>query len=699
MKLRDVLRVEDEVVKQKTLKKVFMPYSEDIEIDGCEKEALTILLNLSFYPKGAKHINWLGDERALDYLTEQDNLTASLAEVQWFHTHNLKYPDCRVSKQNIIGEPLPADDVFISSATLKPSLGWAHNSAAYRYTIWLLNSFIWQSQPTNILTLIEQQNPIWLDLLRAFGLSEKSLERLRTEIELQLSSQSFPRYVDSYSKQLRFPWNGDYLSITPVVSHAMQRELEHRYRNAESHLKFVTLSFPNSASIGNLCGSVGGNMQVLNYPLDVPSSTNRSTLRKTLADSRLASGRYFDDFQLTNERICKVLSRLTGTETPTTHKRRIKSRKDQSRILRKQVALWMLPLIELRDRFDNDEREGVIEEHESLVQDFLTLPESDLPALVSQFNQRLHYVFQENKFTRKFAYHPKLLQVVKSQIVWVLNKLSKPQEDEVSGQGEQYIYLSSLRVQDSLAMSCPYLCGVPSLTAIWGFVHHYQREFNRSINSDVFYEFAGFSIYVRSQSITLGAKLTEPNSVEKVRALSNAKRPTIRTDRFADLEIDLVIRVKSHGKLSNYCAELKSVLPLSLAGGSLFQPLISSKIDWLRTFESRSSLFHSLKGLPVYGRWLYPYELQPDSFDELESTLDQNSGCLPVSNGYHFLEIPIHRNNALTALHTYAENTLTVAKQVNPIEMRFAGSKQFFQEAFWSLECSSTTILVKKYKE
>ncbi|MDF2152877.1 type I-F CRISPR-associated protein Csy2 [Vibrio sp. CAU 1672] len=697
-KLSDVLQIEDDVVKQTTLKKVFMPYSEDIDIDGCEIEALTVLLNLSFHRKDSKCNNWLDDERAKIYLTEQDNVTTSLAEIQWFHTHNLKYPDCRVCEQKIIGRPLPAEDDFISSAKLEVSLGWAHNAATYRYTIWLLNSFTWQSQSTNIVFLIQQKDPVWLGLLREFGLSEKSLERLRAEIELQLCTLTFPSYVNSYSKQLRFPWNGDYISVTPVASHAMQTELEHRYRDVESGLKFVTFSQPNSASIGNLCGSSGGYMHALNYPLDVPSSTNRPS-RKTLVESRLETGRYLDNFQMTNERICKVLSRLSGAEPLRTHKQRIKARNDQSKILRKQVALWMLPLIELRDRIDSDERERAIEEHESLVQGFLTLPESELPTLASLFNQRLHLVFQENKFTRKFAYHPKLIQVVKAQVVWVLNKLSKPQKNQDRCEGEQYIYLSSLRVQDSLAMSCPYLCGAPSLTAIWGFVHHYQRELNRITNRDGLYEFSGFSIYIRSQSITAGAKLTEPSSLATARTISKAKRPTIRSDRLADLEMDLVIRVKSNGRLSDHCSELICALPLSLAGGSVYQPLLSSKIDWLRTFSSRSSLFYSLKGLPAYGRWLYPSEQQPESFDEMESMLAKDEGYLPVLNGFHFLEHPTPRSNALTALHTYAENTLTVAKQIIPIDMRFAGSNHFFGEAFWSLECSSTTILVKKCKE
>lgn len=696
MKLSDVLAIEDNAVKQATLKKMFMPYSGNIDIDGSEEEALTVLLNLSAHHKGAPCSDWLDTEKAKMYLSQQENIDKSLGEIKWFHTHNLKYPDCRVSEQRIIGEPLTAADAFISSAKLPPSLGWSHNSALYKHTIWLLNSFYWQSQSVSTVTLIRQQNPVWLELLQAFGLSAKSLELLSAEIELQLSSTTLPAEVNTYSKQLRFPWHNDYLSVTPVVSHAMQAELEHRQRDDKSNLKFVTMSLPNSASIGNLCGSVGGYMKVLNYPLDVESISNDLLAKQTLVASRQKSGRYFDYYQVTNAKICETLNRLTGAEPLKTHKQRAKARKDQSKILRKQVALWMLPLIELRDRADSDERERTVHESEQLIHDFLTLPEADLPSLASQLNQRLHLTFQENKFARKFAYHPKLMQVVKAQIVWVLDRLSQPEPEGYVGDEEQYIYLSSLRVQDALAMSCPYLCGAPSLTAILGFVHHYQREFNRLTNDDVASDFFGFAFYVRSQTITATAKLTEPNSLAKSRTVSNAKRPTIRGDRLADLEIDLVIRVQSNGRISDYSSELKNALPLSLAGGSVFQPLISSKNDWFRTFNSRSSLFNTLKGLPAYGRWLYPKEKQPETFEELELILREDESCLPISSGYHLLELPTPRKNALTDRHAYAENTLGLADQVNPIDMRFAGSDHFFDLAFWSLECSPTTILIKK---
>ncbi|MCS0352230.1 hypothetical protein ND920_11535 [Vibrio ordalii] len=693
-KLNDLLAIEGETVKQAVLKKMFMPYTENVCIDGLEKEALTILLNLSSNHKGDKCTDWLDVARAKKYLKNDENLAESLAEIQWLHTHNLKFPDCRVKDQRIIARPLSTTEEFISSAGLDQRLGWAHNSAVYRHTLWLLNPFKWQSQPVCILSLIQQKNPVWLDLLTEFGLDMKSLARLQRAIEEQLPENSFPDSVSTYSKQLRFPWGDDYVSITPVVSHALQCELEIRARSPENKLSFVSSSLPNSPSIGNLCGSLGGYMRVLNYPLGV-----KQTKGGTLTASRQKSGHYFDDYQVTNAKICQVLNRLTGSEPSKTQRQRERARQVRSKILRKQIALWMLPLIELRDIAESEPNQQQLEYDDTLAQAFLSLPELELGSLAGEFNRRLHLAFQNNIYSAKFAYHPKLMQVAKAQVTWVLEQLSKPINNQDMVTGEQYIYLSSMRVQDAVAMSSPYLCGVPSLTAIWGFMHDYQRQFNQLFNNGSPVEFSSFAFYVRNENIQSTAKLTEPNSVAKARTVSNAKRPTIRSERLSDLEIDLVIRVHSESRISDFRSALKTALPVAFAGGALYQPQLSTQIEWLRTFTGRSELFHVLKGLPAYGRWLYPSEKQPTNFDELEWLLTQVDDNLPVSLGYHLLEHPTKRDNAITGCHAYAENAIGLAKRINPIEVRFSGRDHFLNHAFWSIECSSETILIKNYRD
>ncbi|GAB7219664.1 hypothetical protein VcTj87_14850 [Vibrio comitans] len=670
-----------------------MPYTADVDVDGLEEVALTILLNLSSHHKGDKCVDWLDRGRAKQYLSNLENVKSSLKELKWFHTHNLKYPDCRVREQRLIAKALPTDESFISGRSVEHGLGWAHNSAYYRHVLWLLNPFRWQSESTSVLALVTEGHPIWLELLQGLGLDVTQLVVIQQAINANVHNSNMPTTVDVYSKQLRFPWSDDYISITPVVNHSVQRELEVRSRNKESKLSFLTISLPNSASIGSLCGSLGGHMKVMNYPAGL-----KTTRENTLAVNRNKTRRYFDDYQVTNYRICQVLNRMIGCGPLKVKKQRDKARHDQSKILRKQIALWMLPLIELRDRNDLAPSEQLLEPEDSLAHDFLTLSETNLQSLATKFNHRLHYAFQENKHTHKFAYHPRLLQVVKSQIVWVLNQLGQPNTDNDSAQNEQYIYLSSMRVQDAVAMSCPHLCGLPSLTAIWGFMHRYQREFNELLGRDSQVEFSSFSLFIRSEDIRSTAKLTEPNSVAKKRTVSNAKRPTIRSDMLGDLEIDMVIRVNGDARLLDHLAELKAALPTAFAGGVLFQPPISSRNNWLTTYSNQSELFHIIKGAPAYGRWLYPSEWQPTNFDDLELRLSDDRDNIPVCFGYHLLEKPTSRENVLTQHHAYAENVLGVAKRVNPIEVRFSGRGHFFEQAFWSLETSKETILIKNYK-
>ncbi len=111
-KLSDLLAIEDEAIKQTALKKMFMPYTEDVCVDGYEQETLTILLNLSSSHQADRCSDWLDVARAQRYLKDRENLDASLAEIQWFHTHNLKFPDCRVKDQRIIARPLSTAEVY-----------------------------------------------------------------------------------------------------------------------------------------------------------------------------------------------------------------------------------------------------------------------------------------------------------------------------------------------------------------------------------------------------------------------------------------------------------------------------------------------------------------------------------------------------------------------------------------------------------
>ncbi|MFM2478410.1 type I-F CRISPR-associated protein Csy2 [Celerinatantimonas sp. MCCC 1A17872] len=626
--LKELLDMDDGPVKSRLLKKAFMPYTQRVEIDGVESEALTILLNLS----QSKPVldSWLNQKRAQQYFQTSKNLEIACDEIQWLHTHNLKYPDSRVSGQRLIAEPLPSDTATLTSAGLPKSYGWAHNSAVYHHTIWLINEFIWRGQIENILSLVTKKDDFWSLLLTDFGLDKSLQSTLLYCIEEHLPATTFPSEVSRYSKQIRIPWKDDYLSITPVVSHAMQLKIEDLAREPHRHFRFKTDSLPNPASIGSLCGALGGHISILNYPLGVQVNS-----KNTLVSRRVQSRQFFDDYALTNKRMCTVFAHLIGVDAPQTRKGWLHVRKYQMRMVRRQIARWLLPLIEIREKVYPSTKVAMTDLDDQLVKCFINADESDFLQLLKPLNQRLHFALQNNRFSMQFAYHPKLLQPLKTQLKWVLNELSKPVVgDQQQGQ-EQYIYLSSMRVFDANAQSCPYLCGVPSLTAIWGFMHQFQRGLiSKLAVSPHKIKFAEFAVFIRSETIKSGAKLTEPSVPALKRHVSPVKRPTILTNQYTDLVFDVVIKVHSDIRISDYRPELKSAIPVNFAGGTLFQPEISNCVHWLTTFSDAWSLFQAIKGLPSYGEWLSPYTDQPQTLEELGDVLAEDPSLIPVSNGF-----------------------------------------------------------------
>ncbi|HHX8339601.1 hypothetical protein J4H46_07000 [Vibrio alginolyticus] len=690
--LQNLIDIEDPQLRFAEIKKAFMPYTRPVDVDGNEKQALVVLLNLSLSKPEAK--DWLDFTRALGYFANSDNLVTAEQEIQWFHTHNLKFPDCRVSEQRIIATPLYSETLTLTSQSLNRTYGWAHNSAVYKHTIWLLNEFRWRGRVENLLNLICAGDDFWLELLADIELKPKAQIQLKDLIERQLPPTHLPDKVNRYSKQLRFPWKGDYLSVTPVVSHAMQQELSVLSRQGECSLRFKTMSYPNSASIGNLCGSLGGYINILSYPIEVIANRHQ-----TLGASRSRTNRYFDDFQLTSKRTCSVLAHLTGFEQPQTRKAQKHVRQYQLKVIRKQIARWLLPLIELRDNLVTEPIGFYDEPEDELVKRFLTINESDFLDLTTGLNQRLNLALQNNRFASRFAYHPKLMRVLKTELIWVLTQLSSPEPDlpSVFDSKVQYLYLSSMRVFDAAALSCPYLSGAPSLTAVWGFVHRYQRELQDLLpDGEGQFEFKDFAIFVRNELVQTSAKLTESSVIAKARSISPVKRTTIIREDSSDLVFDIVITIESDQRLSDYQSQLRAALPTNFAGGTLLQPEIKPEINWLRTFVSQSVLFQAVKGLPGYGTWLSPYSFQPQNLAELQERLSIDGSLIPVVNGFHFLEQPQERKGASTNLHTYAENNIALAKRVNPIEVRLAGRDQFFEQVFWSLEVTEQTILITK---
>ncbi|WP_281544953.1 type I-F CRISPR-associated protein Csy2 [Grimontia sp. SpTr1] len=688
--LQSLLSEENLKARNARIKKAFMPYTAPTCVDGAEEQTAVILLNLAFL--NAKCEDYLDPETAKQYLKHEDNICRSLNEISWFHTHNLKYPDCRVKDQKVLSL-LPSQYAnLVSNYTSTIEFGWAHDSKEYKHCLWLLSSFVWQGEVTSLLNLIRDNDPIWMPLLATLGLTKKKASLFKKTLEEALSQAFFPDSVHPISKKLRFPWKGEELTITPVVNHGFQMALERYVRSPECRFYTTTLLLPNPSAIGSLAGALGGNMRLLSYPLSV-----RPHSKRTLSSSREKTHRFFDHFAMVNKKTSSLLGRLSGESRLATPKKQIQVRRYQIRALRRQLGVWLMPLVELRDHIE--ESGESFDTEDALVRAFVFNDLSELETLASGLNQQLQLTLQESKFGWRYAYHQKLMPLMKRQLRWILRRLIQAQDDTKAAHNEQYIYLSRMRVFDASMMGSPYLAGAPSLTAIWGFMHAYQLRFRELLEPNQECLFESFAIFFRSESRHYTAKLTELSKPLHKRNVSPIKRTTLRSEHVADLEFDMVIKVKSEARVSDYIKALKAALPINFAGGGLFPPELDISLNWLSSYPDRTSLFQRVSRLPSSGRWLIPAKERPQTLPELDACLSADHTQLPLHCGYAFLEHPKARLNSLTKHHCYADNVIGLGKRLNPVEVRWGKQDNFFRLAFWTLTENDAAILIESVEE
>ncbi len=149
--LRELLDIEDVQARSAALRRAFAAYTEPLDVTGEESSALIILLNLT-YPK--KLVDDLLDKRlARTIVNNQTHIDVCIDEVQWLHTHNLKYPDIRVSKQRLVAPSPQLHPSILSSVNCQRTLGWSHDSAKVNFAKLFVCHFIWQGKVLGLCTL------------------------------------------------------------------------------------------------------------------------------------------------------------------------------------------------------------------------------------------------------------------------------------------------------------------------------------------------------------------------------------------------------------------------------------------------------------------------------------------------------------------------------------------------------------------
>lgn len=694
MHINEIINNQDRKDRDKALRKAFASYGEIPITDNAEFITLVVLLNLTLKRNDLDDL--CNVTKAQQLLKDSKHLQHCIRTTEWFHTHNLKYPDSRVSKQRLIAEPPMLIPGVITSAGLPQLLGWANNSADINYAKLFNSAFIYQGKIQNLAQLLAQDASSWLQVLNQLGLSTLEVTNLCESIKTSLERLShFPSEVDDYSKQLRFPNNQSYIAITPVVSHALQVRLHQLAFHGAFNTTTIKHSHP--ASVSSFVGALGGNISTLYYPPDIrklkpqtfiQSKTDACSQAKTLFDNSIIYDRYF----------IKALDHIIHPEG-LTKKQKQNFRHSALKYLKRCLCIWLSPIFDLRDEIEINHIKIKKDDLNELSKRLITHPQNELHSLSNELTTAIHKTFQSFNVTKKYAYHARLLHPIKHNFVGILKQLEKKEKGtSKTAHPTYYLHLSNIHVYDASALANPYLYGIPSLSALAGFCHDYQRRVSKLLSKQLL--FSEFAWFIHNYSAVTGKQLPEPSIIEKSNKTSNVKRPGIIDNKHCDLLMDLVIKIQMpEEQLSLSDSELllfQAGLPSRFAGGCLHPPSLYESINWCELYFDMDELYTKLSRLPRHGCWVYPYPTEITSLDELSDLMKVKQAIKPVSVGYIKLEEPNERNKSIEKIHIYAESCIGVAECVNPIDVRLQGINKFIQNAFWQPIYEKQSILIKK---
>ncbi|GIU32538.1 hypothetical protein L2719_10105 [Shewanella schlegeliana] len=696
LKFQELLDIDDIAERNIALRRAFTAYTAPIDVTGSEAAALTILLNLT-YPR--KRVDDLLDKRlAKQTLNTDAHIDACVEEVQWLHTHNLKYPDIRVSKQRLIAASPFSHPHVLSSANCIRALGWSHDSAKVNLAKLFSCHFIWQERVCCLAILLVEPPKEWKTAFQQLGMSVKHFMNVCGRVKASLPNDYSPNRVDKYSIQVRLPYRDGYLAITPVASHALQAEIQQAAMAKQG--RYTNIEFTRPAAVSELSASLGGNVNALNYPPRIGSAAHG------LSDSWVlkvqACQTVLNQGALSQLRFKKALEGLLSNGSELALKQRRLQKVACMRQVRSTLTEWLSPLLEWRleveDNKVNASKLACI--HGSFEYQFLTAPKENLIELLSPMFSLLNTVLSNSNSLQKYAFHQRLMKPLKSSLKWLIDNLSKEPNAVAIDQDEdnlqRYLYLEGIRVFDAQALSNPYCAGIPSLTAVWGMMHNYQRRLNERLGTQL--RMTSFSWFIRQYSSVAGKKLPEYGMQGPKE--NQFRRAGIVDNRHCDLVFDLVVHIDGYKEdldaLDNSVGAIKASFPANFAGGVMHPPEIGTVNEWCELYRSEASLYSKLRRLPASGKWVMPTRYQMDSLDGLLRLLKQHASLCPVMSGYLLLGAPESRKYSFEPLHCYAEPAIGVVECATAIDIRLQGMSNFFRRAFWMLDIKETLMLMKR---
>lgn len=696
MLISELLSIEKLDERNHQLRHAFAPYTSMLVVDGEEPLTIVVLLNLT--SKKTDKSDLCDYPIAKKIVADDEFLDSCIKEVQWLHSHNLKYPDSRVSDQKMI---LTSPEIIHGCATSAGEtavMGWSHNSSDVNRAKLFCSSFSWRGEVTNLARLIKDGDAVWRRCFENLGLSDQRMALVEQKMLEYLPSNTTPLEVSPFSKQVRMPFKNGYCAVTPVVSHALQCKVQ-RLVISQS-LPNSTLRHAHPASIGDLVASVGGKIRFLQSFPRVQKTDY--TLHPQYRDRQSESPQVLYKFAITNKRFLSKLRLLLNVSSFSTKRLRKRKRVGALSSIKLAILEWLEPLLESRKGLDESGKkiEEVNLHPGELEYIFLTTPYDQMIEITGLLNVRFHEELQRNVRGREFAFHPKLMAAIRTQIEYVLAHIADiaKQPDLECREDRSYIHFSDLKVQGADIVSSPYLMGMPSLTALWGFTHNFELKLRKLSGRNI--SIIGAAWFIKKLDTNWDAKLPEPMNCVKLRQQSDIRRPGIRSSIYCDITMDLVMIVKSIDGEKTVSTQdmtlVQAAFPSRFAGGCLLPPAVSEQTNWLNIYQNKDEAFNKLSRMPRNGCWIYPVDTSSSSLDEMLQQVVSEANYRLASIGYAALEEPRFREGSIEHLHCFAENALGLVNCVKPIEVKYAGSRQFFNSAFWQIQIQNRSMLIKR---
>ncbi|WP_139310503.1 type I-F CRISPR-associated protein Csy2 [Photobacterium proteolyticum] len=617
------------------LRRVFRPLSPPIDISESILDAITILVNLT--EPVADQRDLLDRKKCKEKLRDDKWWAACTRTVSYRHSHNVKFPDVRAAG-TIRAQPLGQlpDYLFSSSIVSADDWSYSRDSKGVNKASFLTSEFIWQGERSCLgILLADTEHPLW-DQLKVLGCYQKTCKAVSKQLAQIPEHIIDVKLAPNYLPQISLPdGRGSYISLSPVASQSIQ---SHCYQALEEHYRWTALTrYSRATNMGVLAMSCGGAFRMLR------SLPQFHRFKHQLLDTRT---------QWLTKASVKAMRQYLSSEKWLLPANQLSFKRQ---MLRKQITKMIIAWLDNQDA------------------------QYSAQQLTEQFNDEL----SRTRSASRFAYDVKLTKLI-YQIIWKCKENNELQLDDTGiahSEDTTYLLVPNLKVAGASAMHTHFSIGLPSMMAVYGFVHALERNIQ---NYEPKFRMDSFAVCIHSVHLEMRGLTREV--VEKTDG--SLSPPAVRDDWHCDLHLSLVLRYGSASRLA-----LESIvrhLPKRFARGIC---LISiSDINRIQTY---TKLKDAILAIPESsGQWLtLNNEECIHSIKDVISALD-NRMLTPCCIGYHFLEKLSEKRYSLRGYpHAFCESIMGL------LELVTIQVEADFDKVFWRYEITSSYLCIKPKKE